>query len=372
MASKTWRRAWPLFAAATVFGLGFLVQWPLQAVRDYRTLRLYEPTVCTVLATRTIRSRTSGWIGGRTFAHDYFLPEVTFRYEVDGRSYTKSGYDNYDGRMSANEAVSFEVNARVPCWYDPAQPEQAVVARSFSWAYYGSGVIPLVLTLIPANFLLVALRTRPRPVKLSTSAGSVYAVRLSPEFTNREALVWRLAIAILLCAGLLVYVGYAVQQHGPIGAIDHFGFFFLLFAAGDGYVFWLAWQSLRVARLPNPTIEVDREPARPGEPLSVAVGLPGPLTFRELKVTLVCERRGPRRSATPVRHRVLNEAAGTVVEGGWLTRTATVEIPADAEPSESDGDRLTTWTIVVRLKTDDGASLMHEFPFRVLAPETPA
>jgi len=171
MASPAWRRAWPLFALATVVGLGLLVQWPLQAIRDYRTFRVYEPTVCTVLATRAVPSSTSGWIGGRTFRHDHFLPEVTVQYLVDGRSYTSSGYDNYGGRMSdASALVSFTVNAPVACRYDPARPDRAVVARAVSWAYYGSGVIALVLTLIPGNFLLVALRTRPRPVTLSTSA----------------------------------------------------------------------------------------------------------------------------------------------------------------------------------------------------------
>ena len=370
MPSPSWRRAWPLFALATAIGLFFLAQWPLQGVRDYRTFRLYEPATCTVLSSRAVRSTTSGWIGRRTFSHEYDLPEVTFRRDADGRSYTSVGYDNYDGRMSdASVLVSFEPGRRVPCWYDAAHPDRAVVARAFSWAYYGSGVIPLALTLVPLNFLLVALRRRPRPMALATTTGTVYAVRLAPEFTNRQSLVWRAATAVALAAGLVGYVWYLVEQHGVGGAIGEMGFFFLGFVAFDGYIFWLAWQSLLVARLPDPAVEVDHEPARPGDRLAVAVSIPGPLTFRELKLTLVCHAQGPRGSRKPVTHRVLNEAAGTVVEGAWLTRTGTVTIPADASPSERGGERVTTWSFELRAKAGGGGSLAHEFPFRVLGPD---
>ena len=373
MASPAFRRAWPLFALGTLIGVCFLILWPLQAWRDYRTLRVYETTACTVISSRAVLSTTRGWIGRRTFSHDYYLPEVTFSYVVNGTSHSSTGYDNYDGRMSdAGVLVNFRNGGKVRCWYDPARPSDAVVERTLSWAYYGSGVIPLVLTLIPGSFLLTALRSRPRQVALTTTAGTHLAIRLAPEFTNRSELAWRVGIAVVLAAGVLGYVGYAIKEEGLIGSLDYFGFFFLLVVAGAAYVCRLAWQSYQVAGLPDPTIEVDREPARPGELVTVAVGVPGPMTFRELKVTLVCETRGPKRSATPVRHSVLNEASGTVLSGSVLTRTAAVEIPANAEPSESDGDRLTSWKFVVRLTTDRGASLTHEYPFRVQAPETSA
>jgi hypothetical protein len=373
MSQPSWRRAWPLFALATAVGLVFLVQWPLQAIRDYRTLGRYEPTTCAVVSSRAVSSTTSGWIGRRTFRHEYAHPEVTFRYDVGGRTYTRSGYDNYDGSQSdASVLVAYAAGARVACWYDPAHPDQAVVERSFSWVYYASGLIPLALTIIPGNFLLVALRRRPRPIELATSAGTVHAVRLAPEFTNRQALAYRAGAAIVLAAGLVAYVGYLVRQDGLLGSLDGMGFFFLGLVAADGYIFWLAWQSLRVARLQDPTVEVDREPARPGDRVSVAVAIPGPLTFRDLKLTLVSAEQGPRGSRKPVRHRILNEAAGTIAEGAWLTRTATVTIPTDARPSERGGDRVTTWAIDLRLAVSGGGSIAHEYPFRVIAPEQDA
>src|SRR5258708_10155534 len=157
------RRAWPLFALGTAIGLFWLVQIPVQAARDYRTLTRYQPTQCTVLFARAVKSTTwSNVRGSKWTTRDTFWPEVTFAYQVEGRSYTAVGYDNYDGLTTGAEVLaSFRPNATVPCWYDPGRPQRAVLARTFSRAYYVSWIIPLTPTVIPATFLVLALLSLP-------------------------------------------------------------------------------------------------------------------------------------------------------------------------------------------------------------------
>jgi uncharacterized protein DUF3592 len=362
------RRAWPLFALGTAIGLFWLVQIPFQAARDYRTLTRYQPTQSRVLSARAIKSTTWSNVRGATWTtRETFSPEVTFAYQVQGRSYTAVGYDNYDGRTTGADVLAlFRPNATVPCWYDPERPEQAVVARTFSRAYYVSGLIPLALTVIPANFLVLALRRRPATVRIATSAGTTHPVRLTAETTHREALAIQLTAAVLIAAGIVVYVGYTIRAGGLVDAIGGFGFFFLLAAGFDGYLFWLAWGSADVARLPSPIVEVDRDTVRAGETLAMEVRIPGPIAFRDLEVTLGCDTQGGRRAHKPVRQRVFNEASGEVASNDWYTHKATVHVPADARPSERTVDSLTTWTIEVRLKRVGGGTMAEEFPIRVV------
>ena len=93
--------------------------------------------------------------------------------------------------------------------------------------------------------------------------------------------------------------------------------------------------------------------------------IPGPIAFRDLRVTLGCDTQGGRRAHKPVRQRVFNEASGEVASNDRYTHRATVHIPADARPSERAVDSLTTWKIEVRLKGAGGGSMAEEFPIRV-------
>jgi len=206
-------------------------------VRDYRTLRLYAPAPCTVVGTRSVSTTTRGWVGARAFAREHSSPEVTVTYVVDGRRYTATGYDNYDGRMSdASELVSFVVGRDVSCWYDPASPQDAVVARQWSWPFYGSGLIPLVLTAIPLWFLVSAFRSQ----KATRQAADAEV-----DLTPAQIAAGIAAAALLLAGGLIAYVGYWVHREGLEPAVDHTGMFFLGLMVFDGYLFLMAWRSLR-------------------------------------------------------------------------------------------------------------------------------
>jgi hypothetical protein len=66
-----------------------------------------------------------------------YRPEIYVRYVVDGREFRVWTYDasgSYGYRQSVLD--SFSIGAEYPLWYDPANPEKAVLVRGYSWWPY--------------------------------------------------------------------------------------------------------------------------------------------------------------------------------------------------------------------------------------------
>jgi hypothetical protein len=241
------RRGWPLFALCTVLGAVLLLQWPLQAWRDYRVLRRYQSATCQVLSTRAVRSSTKSYLQGGWITREVSFPEVTFTYRLPDGSHTVTGFDSYDGRTSnASVLVEFREGEGVPCWYDPADPGRAVVARSFSWEYYASGLIPLLLTVIPGNFLILALR-RPSPTAAVASQS-----RASSDLTPAQGRAATIVLAVLGAGILLAYCIHTVRQDGWLGPLTNpFLFFILLLGAAEVHLLPRLWKNSGAARRPT-------------------------------------------------------------------------------------------------------------------------
>ena len=118
----------------TVFLLFFLGMGLLFTVLVGRTLvataRTYAWTrgECTILASGVEEHP------GAAEADEQYRFTVTYRYEVDGRSYEgsryRAGYAGSSDVTSARRlAAAHPFGARVPCWIDPSDPDSAFLAR---------------------------------------------------------------------------------------------------------------------------------------------------------------------------------------------------------------------------------------------------
>ncbi len=117
---------------------------------------VYVETTCVVLD-KKIEERVSeeGMVS---------RPLIQIEYEVGGGvrqawTYDASGiYSNLD---DSNRAVlaQFKKGQRYPCWFDPSNPNSAVVTRSFSW-WSMMVLIPLLFTVIGAGGLICRRRFR--------------------------------------------------------------------------------------------------------------------------------------------------------------------------------------------------------------------
>jgi len=85
-------------------------------------------------------------------------PDFEFTVQTaDGRRYTAQGYDMLGTRSSnqSNEQAivdQYTVGKTYPCWYNPANPTQAVLTRQFNWFVF---FIPGLFFFIGVVFAIV-------------------------------------------------------------------------------------------------------------------------------------------------------------------------------------------------------------------------
>ena len=107
----------------------------------------WEPVPCTVVSSQVTTNSDSD---GTTYG-----VEITYRYEIDGRSYTSArrsfgGHGSSSGRSGKEKFVAeHPAGKALTCYVDPDDPSQAVLNRGLS--------LSLLWGLFPLPFLLIGL-----------------------------------------------------------------------------------------------------------------------------------------------------------------------------------------------------------------------
>jgi hypothetical protein len=181
---------------------------------------------------------------------DTWRPEIRIEYQVDGRRHDTWTYDAagvYSNGRAAKEAIlaGFVQGRQYPCWYDPADPDRAVLVRSFDW-WMLMALIPLIFVVVGAVGLIAGRWRRAEQLRVQVSLPAGTAKTFGT-------------------LGLTALLGFAVA------AVVAFALFFILerqgappWAVGVGFfaplvVFFIAlpllgWRVLRtwIQRLPSP------------------------------------------------------------------------------------------------------------------------
>ena len=142
---------------------GILIGLVLLAIAGSQLLQQqgYSSGQCTITARQlqhevTTTTNTTG--NGNTTTtitktEDVYAPSFEYRVRTaDGRTYTADSYDGSDSYTSDRAGQQtivdrYNVGQSYPCWYNPANPTQAVLVRQLDWA----------LILIGGIFLLVSV-----------------------------------------------------------------------------------------------------------------------------------------------------------------------------------------------------------------------
>jgi hypothetical protein len=356
------RRAWPLFVLAILIGLGTLVPFAMQAYRDVRIIWFYRPATCKVISsslyTTTTRFRQNV---RRSSSH----PEFTYQLQVDGRWYTAIGFDNMEGRTAhPAETLAFKRGQSYPCWYDPWNPEQAVLRKQMYKPFYFGLAIPLLFLLVGGNMLVRSLRPVPPATLDGRGVGEALAVRLSPEITGGRAVGCLSAAAIIFTAGVVAFFGYLIRS-GRLFSGDGLTTLALFIAGIDAFIIYHLIRSIRGLGVPEPIVEIDHEPLHPGEEGRVFIRQAGPARFEAFKVSLVCEEQGQRGTRRVHSHQMVNRKDVDITLSSDLTESVTIEIPADAPASVKELQTIITWKIVVHRKAKFGDA-DRDFVFRML------
>ena len=373
------------------------VAW--QAKRDFRVARVYVQSEAEIIEYLPINSGRETRFGERR--NPTVRPSFVFRFTTkSGQTITTRGYDAYGGREApASDYSGLKAGARAPVWYDPADPQQAVLSRRFNPHFYWVLALPLSLMCFTGLVFRECLR---RADPQSRVKGIVKGRRLAwrlPVAASQRAMTgclgFMMVISALVTAGMwMAAKDYQVPVYQYRWLSSHLGFnmngrwFVFLAAAALTTVFvWAFLINLRWVVVPEPVVEINSTRLRPGQSTQLYLNQRGPLKAESLKVSLVCEVNGTKGKQDLVKEVVVSARDINLPDNGENTATelsADITIPASARLScksvpmsvtpttsqagslnQQPGRQLVSWLIRVERRVSPKMVLQSDFEFVV-------
>ena len=343
-----------------------------------------------------------------------YRPEIRIEYEIDGVTYRQWTYDIWsyeadDGYSPGRDdklAVldRFSIGQQCDCWYDPADPNVAVLVRGYRWWVWLTFIVPLSFILIgggglvhtvftwgksaerraafakrAANLDPFATNGRPKPnfpnipldTNITNSPGTTLAFRL-PVATSPA---WALFVLLMAClfwnALVCVFVIIAVGSF-LAGNPDWFLTIFIspFVLIGVGLIVFFFRQLLVTTGIGPTLVEISDQPLYPGKRYRLFVSQTGRLKISSLEVWLACEEEATYRHGTDTRtetRRVYQQPVFRLEEfevrrGLPFETDCEVEIPIGAMHSFKSDHNEVTWKLVVKGKTSGWPEYERSFP----------
>ena len=136
---------------------------------DIRKFSSYGKTTCTILD-KKIQLSTGSTGKSKSRVYD---PFVSVRYNVKGKeivsadSIAKGAFLSNRETSAEKTLALYELGKSYPCWFDPEDPQEFLLKRSLSFAWYLLCLGPLILFLISSRYLLRKLRKSTDPGEMS-------------------------------------------------------------------------------------------------------------------------------------------------------------------------------------------------------------
>ena len=154
----------------------------------------------------------------------------------------------------------------------------------------------------------------------------------------------------------------------------------VIYTVGIGFgsvgllVFVLGIKMFLMTRIPETIVEVDTMPVHAGQSFQLTVRQPGPIRLKSLRVNLVCEqttlRPGKRKTDRDQRiiHQtnVLDLGESAVGIGEQIVGRATVDVPAEVQYVDIEGEKKIVWRLEVWGRVRGWADFGHPYVIEVL------
>jgi hypothetical protein len=132
--------------SSVLFALGSLLVYTMfiEPLRRVINVRAWQSTSCDVISSRVQSS------GSRRRAATSYTVELTYGYTVGGQNYVGTRY-SFTGWASGSYGGTTAVVARLPagtrteCWFDPANPSDAVIDRGLSAGSWWAVIFLLIM-----------------------------------------------------------------------------------------------------------------------------------------------------------------------------------------------------------------------------------
>jgi hypothetical protein len=346
-----------VFLLAGGAGSYFLLVRPVSQLLASRS---WTETQCTILSSQVAEVSSSD---GSTYKID-----IRYSYIADGNPRESNRYDFRIGSSSGTAGKQAIVDryppgSRVPCWFDPGDPSEAVLSRGVAPAYL-LGLMPLIFFAVGAALLVWTVRSGRGGTGAAVTAGvSPFGVpppmdaaapaELRPVVTPLGAFVGLTLVALFWNGIVSVFLWQAVaswRQGQPNGCLTAFLVPFVLI--GLGLIFGAGRQFLVLF---NPRAHVTLTPgvlATGGTAyLQWKLGSGG-RGVRRVKIVLAGREEARYRRGTDTHTDretflslpIVDTAQPFEIEGGG---SASFAVPADTAPSFRADNNKIVWSLKV-------------------------
>ncbi len=398
-----------LFGSLFVVGVVFLVVAIIfQFLPEWQVVRSYERTTAVVEDVR---------LGADPIDPERHRPEIQIEYEVNDKHYKIWTYDarfhrgrGYDSGIESQQQIlnKFVVGEKVPCWYDPNHPDQAVLVYGFHWYTW-------VLLLLPLSFIVIGgsgagyiginwgksterravLRQRasqleifepdndysddefpavPQATDLTNSPG----VRLKYRLPIERSTTWRMIVAgavfLVVTTITVLFLRMAVLTHvenDPDWLLTVFAGSWLIVSAAT-LVYFLR-QVVSNTRAGMTIVEIDSHPLYPGEEYKLFVSQTGRLRLKRYDVSLCCEEIATFKQGTNTRttrkrvywQPLLRKEDVRVKQNDPLEAELSISVPEQSMHSFKTMHNEVHWQLVVHGKPESMPAFKRQFPVHV-------
>ncbi len=391
------------FAVFLLLGcVGLAVILVTLVLPEWRANHEFVRHTCTVLDRRVAKD-TDGE------GASLYRPEIQIEYEIGGQTYRIWTYDiskAYSSGRSGKQAIvnRFEVGREYACWYDPADPNTAVLVRGYTWWVWLLLIVPISFVLIGGGGCIHAAlhwgksaersaaitrrasqldlfdrdgRNRdeypniPAATDMTNSPGTTLAFRL-PIGTSPAWALFAVLIACLFWNGIVsVFVVIAVNSHlegDPEWFLTIFIIPFVL--VGIGLIVYFIRQLLVTTGIGPTLLEISDHPLHPDEEYELFVSQSGRLTINSLEVLLMCREKASYRQGTDTRtetrdvyrQQVFLREGFEVYRGMPFEVQCDVGVPAEAMHSFKSDHNEINWKLVVKGDVQGWPDYERSFP----------
>jgi hypothetical protein len=345
---RTGSQTWGSLGEALFFGFFLLLGSLFLAgllnmlvVPEWRVNHAFIETEGTVLKTRLGEPDDKEEDDGH---QALYRPEVLVEYRAGGETFREWTYDIHfksDRAFAADrdaqqaELAPFKKGAKIPVWYDPADPQTVVVVQGYSWLLWFLLLLPVAFILIGGVGLILTLfhwgksaehrvatiqmASRLNPLKegakevleypfipqdsnLTNSPGTRLKYRLPIDLSRGWRLVAILAACVFWNSIVAVFAVIAINSHIQGRPEWVLTLFVLPFAAVGLAIIYFFVRELLITTAIGPTqLEISDHPLRPGGRYQAYVSQGGRLTINSLELSLVCDEVATYRQGTDTR-----------------------------------------------------------------------
>jgi uncharacterized protein DUF3592 len=369
-----------LALSAGVALLGVAFGWPFFAKP---ALRLLASRSWPVLSCRVLASQVRSHPGDESTTYS---ADILYTYSVGGREYESNRYDflgGSDSDSAGKEAIveRYPAGARVVCFVNPEDPNEAVLSRDWS-VFYLIGLVPLAMVACGVFGLVKLLQggappsPAARPAWLPTPQGEAGPEAFGPlELRPRQGPLGRFFGTLFVAAfwngitGVFVWqIAASFRQGSPEwGAALFISIFVLIGLAllvAIPYSFLALWN-------PRPHLTLARGALRLGETVDLAwrfTGRPG--RIGRLRITLEGREEvsySSGRSSSTAREVFRTLEIADLTEPLMIAAgTVRIAVPADTMHSFAAPNNRVVWTLKVAGEIPFWPDLAEEFELAVL------